>query len=136
MNLVLLTGRIGNEPQVKEFENGKSVAFSLATNENYKNAQGETVEKTEWHNIVGSGKIAELVEKYLAKGSLVSVQGKLRTRNYEDKEGNKKYITEVRISRIEFLDSKKQNQTSSAQPVAQVEQPIVKDDEEDDDLPF
>lgn len=136
MNLVLLTGRIGNEPQVKEFENGKSVAFSLATNENYKNAQGETVEKTEWHNIVGSGKIAELVEKYLAKGSLVSVQGKLRTRNYEDKDGHKKYITEIRISRIEFLDSKKQNQTSSAQSVAQVEQPILKDDEEDDDLPF
>ena len=106
-NKVQLIGNLGNDPEVITLDSGKKLAkFSIATNENYKNAQGEKVTETQWHNVVVWNKTAEIVEKYLSKGNDVAVEGKLTTRSYEDKEGVKKYITEVVVNELLMLGSK------------------------------
>lgn len=106
-NKVQLIGHLGSDPKVKELENGKRVAnFSLATNETYKNAEGEKVTDTQWHNLVAWGSTAKIVETYLKKGKEVACEGKLVTRNYEDKDGVKKYVTEVWVNEILLLGSK------------------------------
>lgn len=106
-NKVQLIGNLGMNPEVKELSNGSKFAkVSLATNESYKNAKGELVKETQWHNIVAFGKTAEIMEKYLKKGSEVAVEGKLLTRNYTDKEGVKKHITEIQINELLMLDKK------------------------------
>ena len=105
-NNVQLIGRLGNDPQVREFESGKKMAtFSIATNEVYYNNKGDKVEDTQWHNIVAWGKKAEVAESYLQKGSEVAVQGKLINRSYE-KEGEKKYITEISLNELLMMDKK------------------------------
>ena len=80
--------------------------FSMATNETYRNAKGEKVTETQWHTVVAWGKVAELAEKYLAKGSEVAIEGKLINRNYTDKDGVKKYITEVQLNELLLLGDK------------------------------
>jgi single-strand DNA-binding protein len=106
-NSVHLIGRLGMDPKPFEFENGNQKAqFSLATNEYYKNAKGEKVEETQWHNIVAFGKIAKVAIDYLAKGKEIALEGKLVNRSYEDKNGNKKYISEVVANHILILDKK------------------------------
>lgn len=106
-NKVQLTGNLGANPEVKTTENGKTLArFSIATTDSYKNAKGEKVDDTQWHQVVAWGKTAELAEKYLQKGSRLSIEGKLINRSYEDKDGVKKYITEVVANELLFLDSK------------------------------
>jgi single-strand DNA-binding protein len=108
-NSVHLIGRLGVDPKKYEFENGNIKAvFSLATNEYYKNAKGEKVEQTHWHNIVAFGKVAKVATDYLAKGKEIALEGKLTNRSYEDKDGNKKYITEVLANQILILDKKEQ----------------------------
>lgn len=110
MNKVILTGNIGNDPEIINLESGKTLAkFSLATNESYKNAQGEKVTDTEWHNVTVFGKLAEIVEKYFTKGMKVLVEGKIKTRNYEDKEGSKRYVTEIMMNNFEFLQKNEDN---------------------------
>ena len=105
-NSVHLIGRLGNEPQVKTFDSGKKMAsFSLATNETYLNNKGEKVEDTQWHNIVVWGKKADIVEKYLNKGSEVALEGKLVNRSYESN-GEKKYITEINLNELLMLGKK------------------------------
>ena len=100
-NKVQLIGNLGNAPEVKTTESGKKLArFSVATNESYRNAKGEKVTETTWHNLVAWGKVAEIAEKYLTKGKEVAVEGKLINRSYTDKEGNKKYISEVEVNEI------------------------------------
>jgi single-strand DNA-binding protein len=100
-NRVQLIGNLGNTPEIRNTENGKKmVRFSMATNEVYKNAKGERVTETQWHNLIGWGKIAEIAEKSLAKGTEVAIEGKLINNNYVDKEGNKKYSTEVLINEL------------------------------------
>jgi single-strand DNA-binding protein len=100
-NKVQLIGNLGNAPEVKTTESGKKLArFSVATNESYRNANGEKVTETTWHNLVAWGKVAEIAEKYLTKGKEVAVEGKLINRSYTDKDGNKKYITEVEVNEI------------------------------------
>ncbi|CAL68046.1 single-stranded DNA-binding protein [Christiangramia forsetii KT0803] len=95
-NTVQLIGNVGNEPEIVNLESGKKLAkFSIATNESYKNAKGEKITDTQWHNIVAWGKTAELVENYVPKGKEIGVEGKLTSRSYEDKDGIKRYITEV-----------------------------------------
>ncbi|QQS50314.1 MAG: single-stranded DNA-binding protein [Bacteroidota bacterium] len=95
-NKVQLIGHLGGDPEVKQLENGKKMArFSLATNQMYFDQKGEKVEDTQWHNIVAWGKDAELVEKFLAKGSYVTLEGRLVYRSYEDKQGQKRTITEI-----------------------------------------
>jgi single-strand DNA-binding protein len=95
-NRVQLIGNLGKDPEVLTLENGKKLAkFSMATSQSYNNTKGEKVTDTQWHNIVAWGKDAELVEKFLAKGSYVTVEGRLVYSNYEDKQGQKRYTTEI-----------------------------------------
>jgi single-strand DNA-binding protein len=107
-NKVTLIGNIGNAPEVKELNGGNKLAkFSLATNETYRNKAGEKVTDTQWHNLTAWGKTAEIVGKYLKKGSEVAVEGKLLNRNYTDKEGVKRYVTEIQVNEILMLGGKK-----------------------------
>lgn len=106
-NKVTLIGFIGKDVEVLNFENGGSKAqVSLATTDYYTNAKGEKVEETQWHNLVAFGKVAEIMQKYVTKGKEIAVEGKLTYRNYEDKEGNKKFVTEIRVDEILLLASK------------------------------
>ena len=106
-NKVQLIGNLGQNPEVKELNGGKKVAkFSLATNETYRNKAGEKVTDTQWHNLVAWGKTAEIIEKYLKKGSEVAIEGKLLNRNYTDKEGVKRYVTEIQVSELLMLGGK------------------------------
>lgn len=106
-NHVQLIGNFGDAPKVTELENGKKVArFSLATNDYYKNAKGEKVQSTEWHNIVAWGKTAEIVESYTDKGKEVALVGKLKSRSYEAEDGSKKYVTEVEANEILLLGNR------------------------------
>ncbi|MDO1513199.1 single-stranded DNA-binding protein [Maribacter confluentis] len=103
-NKVQLIGNLGQDPEIVNMEGGSKLAkFSIATTENYKNAQGEKVEDTQWHNIVAWGKTAEIVENYLTKGKQVAIEGKLTHRSYETKEGEKRYITEIRCNELLML---------------------------------
>jgi len=106
-NKVQLIGNLGQNPEVKELNGGKKVAkFSLATNETYKNKAGEKVTDTQWHNIVAWGKTADIIEKYLKKGSEICVEGKLLNRSWTDKEGKKRYTTEIQVSELLMLGGK------------------------------
>ena len=106
-NKVQLIGNLGNNPEIITLESGKKLAkISIATNETYKNAQGEKVTDTQWHNVVAWNKTAEIIEKYLQKGSEVAVEGKLTSRSYEDKDGTKKYITEIVCNELLMLGGK------------------------------
>ena len=106
-NKVQLIGNLGNAPEVKTTESGKKLArFSMATDESYRNAKGEKVTETTWHNLVALGKVAELAEKFLTKGKEIAIEGKLINNSYTDKDGNKKYSTEVQVSEILMLGSK------------------------------
>ena len=108
-NKVQLIGNLGNAPEIKSIESGKKMArFSIATNENYRNAKGEKVTETTWHNLVAWGKVAELAEKFLQKGTEVVIEGKHINRSYTDKDGNKKYISEVQVNELLLLNSKPQ----------------------------
>lgn len=106
-NKVQLIGNLGNAPEVKTLESGKKMArFSVATSENYRNAKGEKVTETQWHNLVAWGKLAEIAEKFLGKGKEVAIEGKLINRSYNDKDGNKKYITEIQVNELLLLGAK------------------------------
>ncbi len=106
-NKVQLIGNLGNAPEVRTLDGGKKMArFSIATNETYRNAKGEKITETQWHNIIAWGKVAEIAEKYLTKGKEVVVEGKLVNRNYTDKDGNKKYSTEVHVNELLMLGEK------------------------------
>lgn len=107
-NNVRLVGFIGNDPQIKTFDNKRKLAhFSLATNESYKNREGAWVENTQWHRLVMWGAQAEYAEKNLAKGTEISIEGKLTYRDYTDRDGVERNITEVVVSRILILTKKK-----------------------------
>ena len=103
-NHVQLIGHVGQDPEIKSFEGNKKFAnLSIATKENYKNEKGEKVEETQWHRITAWGKTAEIIEKYVVKGKEIAVEGKLRHRSYDDKNGDKKYVTEIVISELVLL---------------------------------
>jgi single-strand DNA-binding protein len=109
-NKVQLIGNLGAKPEVKETESGKKLAqFSVATSESYRNAKGEKITETQWHRLVAWGKLAEIAEKYLDKGKEVAIEGKLINRSYTDKEGNKKYITEIQVNELLMLGAKAAN---------------------------
>ena len=106
-NKVQLIGHLGNKPEIITLDNGKKLAkFSLATNETYKNASGEKVTNTDWHNLIAWNKTAEIAEQYLEKGREIAIEGKLTTKSYDDKDGNKRYITEVVINELLLLGTK------------------------------
>lgn len=119
LNRVFLIGRLGRDPELRYSPSGQPVAsFSLATDESYKNKDGEKVEKTEWHRIVVWGKPAEFCGNYLSKGRLVYIEGKLETRKWTDKDGVEKYTTEIKADRVLGLDSA-QGQAGAGAPAAQ-----------------
>ncbi len=128
VNKVILVGNLGKDPEVRYLDNGVAVAnFSLATTENYKNKEGERVSQTEWHNIVLWRGLAEVAEKWLKKGSSVYVEGKIRTRKWEDKEGNTRYSTEILGDNMTMLGGK---------PRSESPEESVPYSDKKDDLPF
>lgn len=143
VNKVILIGNLGADPEIRHLQNGASVAnFRLATSETYKDkTTGERREQTEWHNVVAWRGLAEITEKYLRKGSKVYVEGKLRTRQWQDKENNTRYTTEIIADEMTLLDRPSGDQ-GGQRPVAAVGQtasagntpPPAQD--EMDDLPF
>ena len=103
-NKVQLIGNLGNTPEVKAFDSGKKMAtFRMATTEVYRNAKGEKIKETQWHNLVAWGKLAEIAEKYLSVGKEVAVEGKLVSRSYNDKDGNKRVYTEIQVNELLML---------------------------------
>ena len=103
-NKVQLIGNLGNDPEIINLESGKTLAkFTIATNESYKNSNGEKVTDTQWHNIIAWGKTAQIIEKYVTKGKEIAIEGKLTSRSYETKEGDKRYITEIVCNELLLL---------------------------------
>jgi single-strand DNA-binding protein len=106
-NKVQLIGNLGANPEIRSFDNGKTVArFSLATTDSYQDTNGKKISETQWHNLVAWGGLAKIIEKYLTKGSEVAVEGKLTHRTYEDKDGNKKYFTEIILHDMVMLHTR------------------------------
>lgn len=106
-NKVQLIGNVGNAPDIRTLDGGKKlVRFSIATNESYRNSKGERVVETQWHSLVAWGKVADIAEKCLVKGSEVAVEGKLVNRSYVDKEGQKKQVTEVQVTEVLLLGNR------------------------------
>jgi single-strand DNA-binding protein len=107
VNKVILIGHLGKDPEMQTFEGGNMLCkFSLATSEVFKDKAGNKQEKTEWHNIVIWGALADVAQKYLRKGAPVYLEGKINNRSYDDKDGNKKYITEIRVENMQMLGGK------------------------------
>jgi len=103
-NKVQLIGNLGNDPEIITLESGKKLAkFSLATNEYYKDKDGQKQTKTEWHNVVAWNKTVDIIEQYVSKGKEIVIEGKLSTRSYDDKEGQKRYTTEVIVNELLLL---------------------------------
>jgi len=110
-NKVQLIGNLGANPEIRSFDNGKSMArFTLATTDSYRDASGKRISETQWHNLVAWGGLAKIAEKYLIKGSEVAVEGKLTHRTYEDKDGNKKYYTEVVLHDLVLLRTRNEKE--------------------------
>ncbi|MGB8359173.1 MAG: single-stranded DNA-binding protein [Bacteroidales bacterium] len=109
-NKVILVGNVGKDPEIRRFENNIKASFSLATSETYTPKGGDKVTQTEWHNIVAWRRLAEIAENYIRKGSQILVEGKLRYRSYDDRDGNKKYIVEVEADTIQLLGRKPDGQ--------------------------
>lgn len=105
-NKITLIGRTGKEVEIVKFENGKLAKVSLATTDHYTNALGEKVEETQWHNLVVNGKLADIMEKYVEKGKEIAIEGKVVYRNYDDKDGVKRYMTEIRVDQLLLLSGK------------------------------
>lgn len=140
VNKVILVGNVGRDPEVRHLDKGVAVArFSLATTENYTSKTGEKVSNTEWHNIVAWRGLAEVVEKYVKKGSQLYIEGRLRTRDY-DKDGVKHYATEINADTMQLLGKREGQaemgtQSMPAESVQSVSEPDFSQPEEDD-LPF
>ena len=148
VNKIILIGNLGRDPEVRRLENGAVVAkFSVATNENYKDKNGEWQTQTEWHDVVVWRHLAERAERDLAKGKLVYVEGKLTHRKYQDKDGNDRYITEVVANNLRLLEKREGSGSGFTQNMPTEEPAVasttpatssenVSDDSGDDDLPF
>ncbi len=109
VNKVILVGRLGSDPEVRYTQDGTMVTnFNLATDEQWKDKEGGKIQKTEWHRIVTFKKLAEICGSYLAKGRLVYIEGRLQTRSWDDKDGNKRYTTEIVASNMQMLERKEQ----------------------------
>ena len=141
INKVILIGRLGRNPEVKYTPSGQAVAkFSIATDETYKDRNGEQQRRTEWHNIVAWRRLAEICGEYLVKGKLVYIEGRLRTRKWEDREGNKRSTTEIEAREMQMLSPKGEGERSesSSQQSESTPAPAPAPSPEitDDDIPF
>ncbi len=138
VNKVILVGRLGQDPEIRYTTNGTAVAnFSVATSENWTNKEGQKEERTEWHRVVAWARLAELCGEYLSKGRQVYVEGRLQTRSYQDRDGNKRYITEIRADTVQFLDSRGPRDTQAHVEAGEVASPS--DDfppPSEEDVPF
>ncbi|MFO7998739.1 MAG: single-stranded DNA-binding protein [Bacteroidales bacterium] len=138
VNKVILLGNLGKDPEIRNLERGAKVAnFPLATNRVYKGQDGQKVEETEWHNVVLWGGLADLAEKFLSKGRQVFIEGRIRTRNWDDKDGVKRYITEVVGENMTFVGGRDQG---GSMPPSDGDYPKgaseAEQSAEEDDLPF
>lgn len=143
LNKALIIGNVGKDPEIKHLDKGVSVVtLPIATTERYKDKNGELKEQTEWHNVVFWRSLAEFVDKYVRKGSQVFIEGKLRSRTWEDQSGQKRYTTEIVADTVRLLgkrpDSMEQNQGQgmSQQGGKPSDSPMGMADDMDDDLPF
>ena len=139
LNKVMLMGHLGDEVKMHFFEGGNSIGrFPIATNESYtKKSTGERITTTEWHNIVVRNKLAEICEKYLSKGDLIYVEGRIKTRQWNDDSDNKRYTTEIQVVDLQFIKTKKKNNyKNEVNPSANKENTDSSSKVEDDDLPF
>ncbi len=145
VNKVILIGNVGKDPEIKYFDNDRAVAnFSMATTERgFRAANGtEVPDRTEWHNITCWGGLAKVVEQYVKKGEPLYIEGKIRTRSYDDKNGIKRYVTEINVDNLEMLGNRRSNDfqptndTSSNQPQSSNQAPPIDNSTEVDDLPF
>ena len=143
LNKAMIIGHLGQDPEVRYTKNGDAVAsLSVATSERWKDkATGEQKEHTEWHRVTAWGSLAEIMGKYLHKGSKVYIEGKLQTRKWQDKEGNDRYTTEIRADQLKMLDGKEDRQPArndrreqAGQPTRNAARPSF--DASDDDVPF
>jgi len=140
LNKVMLIGNLGKDPEVRYTTSGQGVAsFSIATTEKYKNKSGDWEEKTEWHNIVLWGKLAEIAKDYLSKGKTVFIEGRLQTRKWQDKDGRDRYTTEIVGDRMQMLSPKGDGARSAGsrdgnEPTAAYDDPVGYNQE--DDIPF
>lgn len=140
INKVILVATLGKDPETKTFANGGSITnFSVATTESWvdKNS-GERKDNTEWHNITANGKLAEICQNYLKKGSKVYLEGSLRTRQWTDQSGQERYVTEIKLSEMQMLDSKPQQQQAQQQQTNSYAKPTPKpqNNADLDELPF
>jgi single-strand DNA-binding protein len=138
INKVILVGNLGKDPEIRTLESGAKVAnFSLATTESYKDKSGNRVDQTEWHNIAVWRGLADVAEKYLKKGDKVYLEGKIRTRSWDDKDGNKRYTTEIQGDTFTMLGGKKSEGDSAHTDVSEVaEDSFPVKEQQGDDLPF
>ena len=139
LNKAILIGHVGNDPEVRHLEAGTPVAnFRLATSETYKNREGERVTQTEWHNVVVWRGLAEVVEKYVTKGQLLYIEGRIRIRAWDDKDGNKRYTTEIVADNLQMLGRKSDNagEAAPSAPSQNSSSASVTEPEPEDDLPF
>ena len=137
VNKVILIGNLGKDPEVRYLDSGVAVAnFSLATTESYKNKEGERVSQTEWHNVVLWRGLAEVAEKWLKKGSSVYIEGKIRNRKWEDKEGNTRYNTEILADNMTMLGKKDAGSSETSESTTTTTEESIPQEEKGDDLPF
>ena len=146
VNRVILIGNLGKDPEIRNLEGGvKKASFSLATTESYKGKNGEKVDSTEWHNIVLWRGLAEVAENYLKKGNTIYVEGKIRTRDWTDKDGNKRYTTEIIADNMVMLGGRREQSDNSYSGPQKQEKPASQEPpdqnidltaETGDDLPF
>jgi len=135
VNKVILVGNLGADPEIRYTPSGTAVAnFRLATHEQWKNKNGEKEERTEWHRIVAWARLGEICGEYLRKGSQVYIEGRLQTRSWEDRDGNKRFVTEVVAQAMQMLGSpRKEGEADSVEERYPSEEPITIPD---DDIPF
>lgn len=138
LNKVMLIGNLGKDPEIRSFEGGNSLArFPIATSESYTNRQtNEKVTQTEWHTIVLRRGLAEVAEKYLHKGDKIFVEGKIKTRSWEDDRGDRKFATEIHVDNMTMLSSRKDEGTSQAVGSTSSQAADINKGADDDDLPF
>ncbi len=158
LNKVLLIGHLGADPEVRYTQSNTAVAtMNLATNERYKDSNGDWQERTEWHRVIAWGRLAEVCQQYIKKGSQIYIEGSLQTRSWQDKDGQTKYTTEIKAAALQMLDSKggsgmggggnaapqrdnytqaPSQQASQPKQLAETQIPSEFDDITDDDLPF
>ncbi len=138
INKVILVGNLGKDPEVRTLENGTKVAnFTMATSETYKTKDGQKVTQTEWHNIVLWRGLAEIAERYMKKGNQVYIEGKIKTRSWDDKDGNKRYTTEIVGDNLTMLGSRRDADGADASSASVQDKPPDNNvGDEKDDLPF